>query len=134
MSHSRSRKLVLSPLVVRVIELAQYAEAHDASVPREGHAAFLEAISQLAAQNVGFRGVLAPDPALYGSIEGAAKQHLDWNEAKKDVLHALDGIVEFRRRDAIESAYSRLVDVSDTSYYYTGLAFGLTLADLAGRR
>jgi hypothetical protein len=90
-------------------------------------------VAVLALQNVGFRGVLAPDPDLYKRIEDLAKKHLDWIDAKGELRKALDAVKDFERRDAIVCAHTRVIDVSDTAYYYAGLAFGLTLADLVRR-
>lgn len=130
---SRERRAQLSPLVARVIDLAYYAEEHDESTSRDGEAAFFEAVAELAAQNVGFRGVLSPDPELYKPIEDLAKEHLDWVDAKRELRESLDRVKKFKRRDAIECAHTRVINVSDTAYYYAGLAFGLTLADLVRR-
>jgi ATP phosphoribosyltransferase regulatory subunit HisZ len=124
----------LPPLLARVIELAVYAEKHDDSTDRTGEAAFLGGVARLAVQNVGFRGVLAPPPELYKPIEDLAKEHLEWVDAKKELREALDRVKKFKRRDAIETAHIRVLSVSDTAYYYTGLAFGLTVADLSRRR
>jgi hypothetical protein len=93
----------------------------------------LSAVARLAVRNVGFRGVLAPDPELYKPIEDLAKEHLELADAKQEFSAALERVKKFKRRDAIESAHTRMLDVSDTAYYYVGLAFGLVLADLSRR-
>jgi hypothetical protein len=131
-SDMRERTAGLPPLLAHVIELAIYAEEHDSN-DRTGEADFLIGVARLAVQNVGFRGVLAPDPALYKPIEDLAKEHLDWLDAMKEFRGALDRIKKFKRRDAIVCAHTRVINVSDTAYYYAGLAFGLTLADLSRR-
>lgn len=132
-SDMRERTAGLPPLLAHVIELAIYAEEHDDSTDRTGEADFLIGVARLAVQNVGFRGILAPAPELYKPIEDLAKEHLDWVDAKRELRAALDRVKRFRRRDAIESAHIRVISVSDTAYYYAGLAFGLTLADLSRR-
>jgi hypothetical protein len=129
----RERTAGMPPLLAHVIELAIYAEEHDDSIDRTGEADFLTEVSRLAVRNVGFRGLLAPDPELYKPIEDLAKAHLDFADAKKEFHAALERVKKFRRRDAIESAANRVQSVSDTAYYYAGLAFGLTLADLSRR-
>jgi hypothetical protein len=127
----RERTAGLPPLLAHVVELAIYAEEQDEANDRTGEAGFFADVARL--QNMGFRGVLAPDPALYKPIEDLAKEHLDWADAKNEFYTALESVKKFKRRDAIESAHTRVLDVSDTAYYYAGLAFGLALADLSRR-
>src|SRR5687768_4448193 len=129
----RERTAGLPPLLAHVIELAIYAEEQDESNDRSGEADFLSGVARLAVRNIGFRGILAPDPELYKPIDDLAKEHLDLADAKQEFYAALKRVKKFKRRDAIESAHTRILDISDTSYYYTGLAFGLTLADLSRR-
>jgi hypothetical protein len=43
---------------------------------------------------------------------------------------ALDAVETFERRDPIETAENQLRAVSDQAYFYAGLAFGVTLADV----
>ena len=52
---------------------------------------------------------------------------------RKTFREAVERIQPFDERDAVESAHTHLITVSDAAYYYTGLAFGLTLADLEKR-
>jgi hypothetical protein len=66
-------------------------------------------------------------------IDDLAKAHLGLADAKQEFYAALKRVSKFKRGDAIERAHTRILDVSDTSYYSTGLAFGLTLAGLSRR-
>jgi hypothetical protein len=129
----RERTAGLPPLLAHVVELAFHAEEQDESHDRTGEADFLRGVARLAVKNVGFRGVLAPDPELYKPIEDLATEHLGLTDAKQEFYAALERVKKFKRRDAIESAHTRVLDACDTAYYYAGLAFGLTLADFARR-
>ena len=129
----RERTAGLPPLLAHVVELAIYAEEQDDSTDRTGQADYLADVARLAVKNVGFRGVLSPDPNLYEPIETLAKKHLELAEAKEEFYSALKRVKKFKRRDAIESGFTRVMDVSDTAYYYAGLAFGLALLDLPRR-
>jgi hypothetical protein len=99
-SDRHERADALPPLLAHVIELAIYAEDHDESTNRSGESDFLIGVARLAVQNVGFRGVLAPDPDVYRPIEDLARQHLDWVEAKKELRTTLDRVKKFKRREA----------------------------------
>jgi hypothetical protein len=123
----------LPPLLLQVIKAATHAEEHDESIDRTGEAQLLIGMGRLASVTVAARGVLAPDPELYKPIADLAKAHLDFADAKKEFHAALEHVKKFKRRDAIESAANRVQSASDTAYYYAGLAFGLTLADLSRR-
>jgi hypothetical protein len=132
-SDTLARAAGLPPLLRHVIKAALHAEQHDESIDRTGEARFLIDMGRLASLNVAARGVLAPDPDLYRPIEDFAKAHLDFADAKKEFHAALERVKRLKRRDAIESAANRVLSASDTAYYYAGLAFGLTLADLSRR-
>lgn len=133
-SDTLERAAGLPPLLVHVIKAAVHAEKHDESTDRTGEAEVLIELGRLASVNVAARGVLAPDPDLYLPIEDLAKAHLDWADAKKDFYAALERVKKFKRRDAIETSHNRMIGISDTVYYYAGLAFGLTLAELGKQR
>ena len=110
------------------------AEQHDPDTDRTGEANALIACGHLAARIVPARGVLAPvDDDLYQAISAIAAQHLGFREVRKTFRKALERIQSFDERDAVESAHTHLITLSDATYYYTGLAFGLTLAALGKR-
>jgi hypothetical protein len=114
----------LPPLLVRVIAAA--AVAGD-----KGHASALCAFGRLALVEVPGRGVLAPcNPGVQRAIEELARAHLGMDDARKELRDALAEVEPFARRDAIESAHNHVGSVSDETYFYVGLAYGITLATL----
>jgi hypothetical protein len=58
--------------------------------------------------------------------------HLGLEEARREFRKALQAVESFNERDAIESAHNQVRSVDDKAYFYAGLAFGITLASLAG--
>ena len=133
-SHVPKRATGLPPLLVNVIESAVHAERHDPDNDRAGEAGALTACGQLAARIVPARGVLAPaSDDLYREIGIIAARHLGFGEVRKTFRNALERVQTFEDRDAVESAYTHVITVSDAAYYYTGLEFGLTLAYLGKR-
>lgn len=82
------------------------------------------------------RGIFDPglrdEPEFYLAIEVIAKTHLGfgkvraaWRDALKELKAANVGI---DARDDVESAALDVAGISDTAYFYTGLAFGLVFA------
>jgi hypothetical protein len=95
-----------------------------------GHAEMLSELTVLAIRKVPARGIFDPtargEDDLFTAIEAIALRHLELADARAIWRRSLDGAaLPFERRDAIESAARQLLDVSDTAYFYTGLAFGL---------
>ena len=95
-----------------------------------GHAEMLTELTVLAIRKVPARGIFDPtargEDDLFSAIEAIALRHLELADARTIWRRSLDGAgLPFERRDAIESAARQLLDVSDTAYFYTGLAFGL---------
>ena len=122
----------LSPLLVRLIDAAEQARDDAEGRDIRGAAHALREFGQLALWALPIHGVFVPnnnDVSI--SVERIAKQHMDWDEAKSEVREALKAIESFAERDTIESAENHLRAVSDEAYFYAGLAFGVTLADLA---
>ncbi len=66
-------------------------------------------------------------------VQRVAAQHLDWEKARREVRAALDAVPAFELRDPIETAENHLRAVSDEAYFYAGLAFGITIAELPRR-
>ena len=125
----------LPPLLVNVIESAVDAEQHDPNTDRTGESGVLVACGHLAARIVPARGVLAPtDDDLYQAIDAIAAEHLGFHEVRRTLRDTLERIQSFDERDAVGCAHIHVVTLSDATYYYTGLAFGLTLAALGERR
>jgi hypothetical protein len=90
-------------------------------------------LTTLALRKVPSRGIFDPavrgEDDLFTSIDAVATRHLHLGEARADWRRALDAAeLSFDRRDDIEQAALRVRSVSDTSYFYAGLAFGLAFA------
>jgi hypothetical protein len=95
-----------------------------------GHANALRELTALALHKVPSRGIFDPsvrgEEDLFAAIESVAKAHLELVEARgawRSALEASD--VTFEQRDALQQAALQMQSVSDTAYFYAGLAFGL---------
>jgi hypothetical protein len=111
------------------LPLRQLVNAARAECPA-GHADVLTELTVLAIRKIPARGVFDPtsrgEDELFAAIETIALRHLDLAGARTVWRQSLDDArLSFERRDAIETAARQLLDVSDTAYFYTGLAFGL---------
>jgi hypothetical protein len=107
----------------RVIQAAEH------ECPR-GHASALRELTTLALDKVPSRGIFDPgvrgEEDLFAAIESVAKAHLELVEARVAWRKALEvGGLDLEQRDALERAALQVQSVSDTAYFYTGLAFGL---------
>jgi hypothetical protein len=96
-----------------------------------GHAAALSDLLSLAMTKGPARGIFDPaasgEDALYTAFEAVARRHLGMEEARASWQRGLRRArLESEIRDTIESRALRVQGVSDTVYYYAGLAFGLT--------
>ena len=133
MASKRFRKSAeLSPLLVRLIEAAEHSGQDAEGRDIRGAAQALREFGQLAAWALPIHGVfVANNEDVSTTVERVAKQHLDWEGARREVRDALDAVEAFGQRDPIESAQNHLRAVSDEAYFYAGLAFGVTLANLA---
>ena len=123
----------LSPLLVQLIEAAEHAGRDADGGDIRGAARALRELGRLALWALPIHGVFVPnnnDVSLI--IQRVAKEHLDWEEARGEVRAALSAVQTFELRDPIETAENHLRAVSDEAYFYAGLAFGVTLAELAG--
>jgi len=122
---SRSVTLAEWPPTLRwVIEAAEH------ECPR-GHASALRELTALALHKVPARGIFDPavrgEEDLFAAIESVAKVHLEFVDARMAWRSALDATsLNLDQRDALEQAALQVQSVSDTAYFYTGLAFGLT--------
>lgn len=104
--------------------------AAERECPR-GHAKALRDLTALAVRKVPARGIFDPtargDEDLFRSIETVADRHLGRAPARAAWKAAVRrGRLDLRARDRIERAALQVQGVSDTVYFYTGLAFGLT--------
>lgn len=126
MSPRRPASLKVSewpPVLLRIIRAAER------ECPR-GHAAALRELTALALTKVHSRGIFDPtargEHELFTAIETVARTHLDLGEAREVWQAALaTAVVGLEHRDEVERAALQVQSVSDTAYFYTGLAFGL---------
>jgi hypothetical protein len=124
---SSSRPRTAVPPALLPIVRAAHAECP------AGHGDALAALIVLASQKVPFRGILDPgvrdEPDFYLEIETIAKAHLEFGEARAAWRKALKAAnLGIDLRDDIEAAALDVAGISDTAYFYTGLAFGLVFA------
>jgi hypothetical protein len=94
-------------------------------------------LTTLALDKVPARGIFDPaarsEPELFTAIESVATTHLELTAARAAWRRALRRAeLTIERRDSIEAAALEVQSVSDTAYFYAGLAFGL--AFMAGYR
>jgi hypothetical protein len=131
--HRNEQPVRLPPLLVCLIHAAKYVPDELASRP--GHDAALTDLARWALVRVPSEGVLAHDSShAFTTIQRIAQRHLQLGEARKSLKHALSTIEAFETRDAIESATNHVQSVSDTVYYYAGLACGIALMHLDSSR
>ena len=119
-------KLKITPAIRPIIHAAR-------SECPPGHAEALAELTALAQNKVPARGIFEPgvrdEPELFSAIEAIAKAHLEFAAVRATWRNALkEAPLTFEQRDKLETAALQVVDVSDTTYFYTGLAFGLTFA------
>ena len=130
MSRERSRKAVISPLLVRLIEAAERSGEDAEGRDIRGVAKALREFGDLAVWVLPVHGVFVPNNNdVSAIIDRAANQHLGLEETCREFGDALQVVEAFAQRDPIESAHNHVRSVSEEAYFYAGLAFGLTLAD-----
>lgn len=134
MSRRQSRSVALAACPPAVRQLIRAAELE---CPR-GHAEALLELTVLALRKVPSRGIFDPgargEEELFVSIESVARAHLELAAARTAWRTALDAAsLSLDRRDDIEQAALQVQSVSDTAYFYAGLAFGLAFICLCPR-
>jgi hypothetical protein len=95
-----------------------------------GHADALQDLMTLALRKVPSRGIFDPaargEDDLFSAIEAVARDHLELTDARASWRAALEAAaLDLDRRDDLERAALQVQTVSDTAYFYAGLAFGL---------
>ena len=110
--------------------LRHVIQAAERECPK-GHARALRELTSLAVRKVPARGIFDPaargDQELFTAIEVVANRHLGRTRARASWTAAVRSArLEFAARDRIERAAVQVQGVSDTAYFYAGLAFGLT--------
>lgn len=136
MSRRRSRKDGgLPPLLVRLIKAAKHSGEDAAGADISSAPDALRELGALALWAVPIHGVFVPNhPDISFEIQRISKAYLGLDDARKELREALKVVEPFAERDAIESAHRRVRSVDDEAYFYSGLAFGITLASLASSR
>jgi hypothetical protein len=114
------------------LPLRQIIRAAERECPR-GHAAALRELTALAITKVPSRGIFDPaargEHELFAAIESVAQAHLELADARTAWRTALRAAaLDLQARDEVERAALQLQTVSDTAYFYAGLAFGLASA------
>ena len=97
----------------------------------KGHAGALRELTSLAVRKVPSRGIFDPtsrgEQDLFAAIDVIASRHLGRNRARASWRTAVRRArLDLATRDRIEGAAHQVQGVSDTAYFYAGLAFGLT--------
>jgi hypothetical protein len=100
-----------------------------------GHASALRELTALALLKVPARGIFDPaargEDDLFAAIESVAHAHLELTDARSAWRKALEAAgLDLERRDDLEQTALQVQSVSDTAYFYAGLAFGLAFAYL----
>ena len=130
MLRSDSRRSVLPGALLRIARAADHAARYDPRADRRGEARTLVELGHLAGVAVPARGVLAPvDEDLCREFHAIARHHLGYERASRRLQAGLRRIAKFEDRDAVETAHTAVLSVTSVTYYYAGLAFGLTFRD-----
>lgn len=124
------RRSVLPGALLQIARAADHAARYDPRVDRRGEARTLVELGHLAGVAVPARGVLAPvDEDLCREFDEIARNHLGYERASRSFQAGLRRIAKFEDRDAVETAHTAVLSVTSVTYYYVGLAFGLTFRD-----
>jgi hypothetical protein len=134
MSRGRSRKDGgLPPLLVRLIKAAKHSGEDGEGADISGAPDALRELGALALWALPIHGVFVPNnPDVSFQIQRISLAHLGLEHARKEFREALKIVEPFAQRDAIESAHNHVRSIDDEAYFYSGLAFGITLASLEG--
>lgn len=127
--HSSKKTRDLPRLLKRLIRAAK-------AIPRDSdykaNPDVLRECGALAVTAIPTYGVFLPNhDEMMLAIERIARKHLAFSEARQQFRDALRVIEPFDTRDALETAYINVLDISDQAHFYAGLAFGVTLADFS---
>lgn len=122
----------LPQALVRLIHAARKSGTDSEGADISGAVEALRELGALALWALPIHGVfVANNDEIAVIVARIAKQHLGLKEAKREFHDALSVVEAFKDRDPIESALSHIQSVSDEAYFYTGLAFGITLSDFS---
>jgi hypothetical protein len=126
MRQRRARREARGDLPAPLLHLLHAAELE---CPH-GHAEALTELTTLAIRKIPARGIFDPavhgEPELFAAIESVAIRHLALATARTAWRAAIDEAeLPFAKRDHLERAAQHVLDISETTYFYAGLAFGL---------
>src|SRR5262249_8762375 len=87
-------------------------------------------LTNLAIHKIPVRGIFDPtargEHELFNAIESVARAHFAFGDARTSWRNALDDpSLSLEQRDEIEHAAMQVQTISDTTYFYAGMAFGL---------
>ena len=130
--HRSSKTQALPRALVRLIHAGQQSRTDSEGADVTGAADALRELGELALWALPIHGVFVHNNnEVAVRITKVANARLGLKEARREFTDALNAIELFENRDRIESANNHIHTVSDAAYYYAGLAFALTLADLS---
>ena len=119
------RRVRIPAMLETLIEALEQQQIHNAA----GAAKALRAFGELAVLEIPGRGVFAAErPELYQAIEDIAEKHLKLSAPRRQFSNATDMVSDAELRERIQVSANEVQSISDQSYFYTGLAFGVTLA------
>ena len=112
--------------------LLQLIHAAELECP-SGHGEALAAFTALALRKVPSRGIFDPgsrdEADLFTAVDAVARKHLGMTRAKKAFRQSFVAArLPFEQQDVIEQAAQQVQGISETAYFYAGLAFGLVFA------
>jgi hypothetical protein len=121
----KKHKPALDPILRQIVAALRMSDDHP-----ESHARALAAYLQLARESVPLRGIFDPgsrdENTFFQRIHAVGNKHLGLSSAKARFTRAVEGSrLPFEKQDAILSSALDFQDVSDTAYFYAGLAFAL---------
>lgn len=130
MSKRIARPHRAGPIAPSVVHLAAVADSAIAGARRGRDAGALRALGRIARVAVPAQGVLFPlENDLTVAIDDVARRHLGQGKADRRFRAALRKVQTFGDRDAIETAHAESLQRTATTYYYAGLAWGLTYVE-----
>ena len=119
----------ISPALRRLIHAAKLAGTDGTGRDVRGAAEALREYGALALWVVPVHGLFTPNlEAVSTVIERVAKQHLEFDQARRELREALNVLERFEQREPIESAVNHVQAASDEAHFYAGVAFGVTFA------
>lgn len=130
--HRSNESQGLPQALVRLIHAAKKSSTDSEGSDIAGIAAALQDLGELALWALPIHGVFIPNNNdVDVIITRIASEYLGLKEVRREFSEALKAVELFDSRDPIETAHNHVHAVSESAYYYAGLAFGITLADFS---